>query len=207
MLERLLRSNAEVKVLGVVLFTDGLHLREIARRAGVSPYEAKKELENLAGLGVLLSERRGNNVIFRADAGCPFLPDLRGIYQKTEGTLRQLSETLHNVNGVKYAFVFGSAARGMQKPHSDIDLMIIGDADDDEISGLMFRLQAKSGREVNYILWTVEDLKEKTRKKSGFLKTIIESRREWLAGDEDEFAGTIEKRPHKRGAPRPREGK
>lgn len=40
-LELLLRSTAEAKVNRVVLFSDGLHLREIARRAGISSFEAK----------------------------------------------------------------------------------------------------------------------------------------------------------------------
>ena len=44
MLNLILRSKAEVKVLSVILFQDGLHLREIARQANISPFEARREI-------------------------------------------------------------------------------------------------------------------------------------------------------------------
>jgi len=80
MLERLFRSKAEVGVLKVVLFTEGLHLREIARRAGIPSSHAKRELDNLAGLGLLFTERKGNLVLFYTDRRCPFLEDLRNLF-------------------------------------------------------------------------------------------------------------------------------
>ncbi|MCK4319010.1 hypothetical protein KAW38_00370 [Candidatus Micrarchaeota archaeon] len=85
MLERLLRSKAEVSILGIVLFQEGLYLREIARMASLSPSEAKKELDNLVSLGVLRKKRHGNQVFFSLNANCPFLDELKGLYLKTEG--------------------------------------------------------------------------------------------------------------------------
>ena len=82
MLERLFRSKAEVSVLGVVLFSESLHLREIARRAGISSSEAKKELDSLVDLGLLFTERKGNLVLFYTDRRCDFLDDLRNVFVK-----------------------------------------------------------------------------------------------------------------------------
>ena len=90
MLERLFRSKAEVSVLGVVLFSESLHLREIARRAGISSSEAKKELDNLVDLGLLFTERKGNLVLFYSDRRCTFLEDLRNVFLKA-GKRRSLS--------------------------------------------------------------------------------------------------------------------
>lgn len=87
-LERIFRSKAEVAVLGVVLFSESLHLREIARRAGLSSSEAKRELDTLAALGLLLPERKGNLVLFYTDRRCPFLDDLRSIFVKAKGKAR-----------------------------------------------------------------------------------------------------------------------
>jgi DNA-binding MarR family transcriptional regulator len=89
MLERLFRSKAEVSVLGVVLFSESLHLREIARRAGISSSEAKKELDNLVDLGLLFTERKGNLVLFYTDRRCAFLDDLRNVFIKV-GKKRRL---------------------------------------------------------------------------------------------------------------------
>jgi len=82
MLERLFRSKAEVSVLGVVLFSESLHLREISRRAGISSSEAKKELDSLVDLGLLFTERKGNLVLFYTDRRCDFLDDLRNVFVK-----------------------------------------------------------------------------------------------------------------------------
>ena len=53
MLETLLYSKAEVDVLGIVLFEDGLHLREIARRAKRPAPQAMRELNRLVRAGLL----------------------------------------------------------------------------------------------------------------------------------------------------------
>ena len=199
MLEKLMRSKAEVKILGVVLFTEGLHLREISRRAGVSAYEAKRELENLEGLGALSSERRGNQLVFRTNEGCPFLQDLKNLYRKTEGVFPKLKKALEKLKGVQYAFVFGSTAKGKETPRSDIDLMVVGDMDEDALAERIFKIQKNIGREINFIFWTPADLEEKARSGSSFLKTLLKNKRIWLVGDEDEFVRIAEKGFGKKG--------
>jgi len=82
MLEKLLHSKAAASVLATVMEHDGLHLREIARRASVSPSEARRELDQLAALGVLRKERRGAQLFFHINRECPFLPELRGFIGK-----------------------------------------------------------------------------------------------------------------------------
>lgn len=191
MLEKLFRSKAEVKVLGVVLFTDALHLREIARRAKVSPYEAKRELGIFTKLGILNEERKGNQLFFHINKNCPFLSDLKNLYQKTEGIFIELKNILREPE-IKYAFVFGSSARGEEKARSDIDLMIICNAKEEPIAEKIFRVQQKTGKEINFIVWSMDDFKEKISKKSIFLKNISADII-WLGGDEDEFIRLIEK--------------
>lgn len=197
MLERLLRSKAEVKVLGVVLFTDNLHLREIARRAGVSPYEAKKELETLVGLGILTKRKNGLQVIFGANKNCPFLHDLKNLYQKTEGNFSRLRQALTHTS-IEYAFVFGSAASGEERPHSDIDVLIIGNMDEKEVADRIFEVQRDSDRAVNFILWSTDDLKEKLSKGSSFLLSVLGKKVVWLVGDAHEFGRAVKERPDKK---------
>lgn len=187
MLEKLLRSSAEVKVLGVVLFEGNLHLREIARRAGVSPFEARRELRILSDSGVLIPEKKGNQLIFRENADCPFLGDLKGLYLKTEGAIPEIKAALGQFPGIEFAFIFGSTASGSHRAASDIDLMVIGTVEEERLSDSLMKIQSKSKKPVNYVLWTGKDLLEKVNKGSSFLKNVVKNRRIWLAGDEDEF--------------------
>ncbi|MFH1107535.1 MAG: nucleotidyltransferase domain-containing protein [Candidatus Micrarchaeota archaeon] len=193
MLYSLLRSNAEVRVLGVVLFFDGLHLREIARRAGVSPAEAKRELDILREIGLLACERRGNQSLYSANRSCPFLPELRGLYQKTEGFHAVLRGAIAKLDGVSYAFVFGSAAGGKMLEKSDVDVLVVGPVADDELAHAILKAQRKCGREINYILWSDNDFGRKLRERGSFIASVLGGPRLWLAGDEHGFEGIAPK--------------
>ena len=199
MLERLLHSRAASDVLGVVLFSEGLHLREIARRANRSPPETQRELGILVGIGALNSEKRGNQVVFHQNLECPFLHDLKNLYLKTDGVFFELRHGLSQLNGVQCAFVFGSFARGKEKPGSDIDLLVVGDVHEEEISKKIFEIQRKTGLPINLILWTERDFREKARKGSAFLRNIAKGKKIWLAGDEHEFVRTSEEGAGKKG--------
>lgn len=189
-----MRSNAEVNVLGVVLFSENLHLREISRRAGVSPPEAKRELDNLLSLGVLRKEAKGNLSLFRLNRGCPFLKELTGLYLKTDGLFEQVKDAVSSVGGVKYAFIYGSFARDDFNEASDVDVFVVGAADDDELSKAFLNVQKKTGREINYILWSEKDLKKKLAERKGFVKSVVRGKKIWLCGDENEFVGIVEKK-------------
>jgi predicted nucleotidyltransferase len=192
MLERLFRSKAEVAVLKIVLFFDGLHLREIARRAGISSYEAKRELDNLVDLGILESEKRGNQVIFHANEKCSFLRDLRNLFSKTEGAIARLKEKLGAIEGLEYCLIFGSAAQGRLSETSDIDILIISDLPEDRIDEDVLNIQKGIKREINHILWTGNDFKKKLKGRSSFLRNISLKGFIWIKGDEDGFVRAVE---------------
>lgn len=198
MLEKLLHSKAAANVLATVMEHDGLHLRDIARRAGVSPSEARRELGNLAAVGILRKERKGPLLFFKLNRECPFLPELKGLYRKTDGIFAGLRKLLGSEKGIKYAFVFGSMARGGERERSDVDLMVIGDFDQKYLGGKLFEVQGRAPREVNYIFWTTHELQEKADKQVGFLLDIARNKRTWLVGDEHEFIGIVEERHGKK---------
>jgi len=193
MLEKILKSKAETKVLGVVLFSDGLHLREIARRAGVSPYEAKRELDNLLGIGVLEKKPIGGQVHFYLKSACPFITELKGLYMKTDGIFAIIKKHLFKL-GLKYAVVYGSTAKGEFQEKSDVDLLLIGDVDEFELDAIMLKIQKETGREVNYILWKESELRKKIKEKGAFINSVIKNPKIMIIGDEHEFVRPRKKR-------------
>jgi hypothetical protein len=199
MLEKLLGSSARAKVLGVALFQDGLHLREIARRAGVSPSEAARELALFVGMCLLKREMKGRQVFFYPDRKSPIYTEMRSLYLKTDGAFGILREALNGIATVRYAFIFGSMAGGKEVTGSDIDVMVIGDCDDDELSRRMFQAGGKISRAVNYIHWSWGDFRKKLRDGSPFLRDIVKKGVAWLEGDYDEFVGLVEGTPGKKG--------
>ncbi|VVC02931.1 Uncharacterised protein [Candidatus Burarchaeum australiense] len=193
MLQLLFRSKAEVAVLGIVLFSEGLHLREIGRRAGVSPPEAKRELDNLVQAGILINTPKGNMSAYSLNEKCPFLDDLKNLYLRTEGTIPLLHNGLRKIPGLTYAFVYGSFASGRFTARSDVDLMLIGDVDHEEIDSICFKTQKKTLNEINYIIWSNEDFRKKAKEQGAFIKSIIKKGKIWLVGDEREFERAVKK--------------
>ena len=195
----LLRSRAEVAVLGVVLNVDGLHLREIARRAGVSAPEAKRELDLLEKAGILRKNRMGNMSIYTQNTSCPFLAELKGLYTKTEGVIPVLKASLEGIAGLQYAFVYGSFASGSYSQKSDVDVMLIGKAPQEDVDRAFLDVQRNAGREVNYVLWTADDLKRKLREGQAFASSVLKGKRVWLVGDENDLKRDAQKPGNRKG--------
>ena len=183
MLELLLRSKAEVKILGVVLFEEGLHLREIARRAHVSPSEAKNELEKLFKMGILEKSRKGNLILFSLNPKCSFPNELKMLYLKTEGIVPEIKKTFQKLDKIEFAIVYGSMAKGTFNEKSDIDMLVIGSIDEDELTKQIFKLQQKTGREINYILWSKNDFNRKLKEKGSFIKSLMDDKKIFIKGD------------------------
>ncbi len=193
MLNLLLRSKAETAVLGVVLFQEGLHLREIARQACISPFEARREVQILEKTGLLQTVRRGNQLLVHLNPICPFSSDLRSLYLKTDGLFAQLKTVLKPLSGLRFALVYGSRARGEERPGSDLDLLLIGSADETELSSILFEFQRKAACEINYNIWTDKDFERKALEDGAFIRSVQKEKKVFLLGDESEFVGACQK--------------
>ncbi|MEK6973080.1 MAG: nucleotidyltransferase domain-containing protein [archaeon] len=187
MLGRLFHSMAKAKVFGIVLFQDGLHLREISRLAHVSPSETKKELDNLVSTGVLTKDKKGNQIFFYVNNDCSFLTDLKNLYLKTEGIFKQIKEKLSEVGGIEFAFIYGGTASGNFSPKGDIDVMVIGSVDEGKLTLKLFECQKKIKREINFVNWSEKDFLAKVKEKGSFIRSLVENKRLWLIGDKDGF--------------------
>jgi len=86
-LTELLFSRYRRKLLGLLLLRpdQSFHVRELARLTALPPGTLHRELRQLAEAGLLLSERLGNQVRYRANRDCPIFPELASIFRKTSG--------------------------------------------------------------------------------------------------------------------------
>ena len=123
----------------------GLHLREIARRAGLNSKTVMRELHALRDVGILHSNNVGRQVIYRLNPECPIYEELRSIIRKTVGLADVLQEVLAPLSErIELAYVYGSHASGEESAQSDVDLMIIGEVSLREVSTPLRRGRARS---------------------------------------------------------------
>jgi len=187
MLETLFGSRVRKKL--VVLFSTSagkeFYVRQLARNLSERPNAVLIELNRLEKLGFLSSHYHGNMRLYGVNVKCPFYPEMKGMVLKTEEFGSLLKDAVHGVSGVKFAFIFGSFAKGEEKPSSDIDLMIVGSPDSAKVSRAVAKAEKALSRAVNYIIYPEREFLSK--RKNGFLSEVISGRKIWLAGDRDGF--------------------
>jgi predicted transcriptional regulator len=78
MLEKLFTSRVRVRLLTLFLThpTEALYIRQIARLTGETYNNVRQELQNLAQLGLILSERRANATYYWANVEHFLFPEL-----------------------------------------------------------------------------------------------------------------------------------
>ena len=100
-----------------------------------------------------------------------------------------LASVLAKVEGVSIAFLFGSYARGNMRSGSDIDLYVIGRADEDEIYRAVKAVEDGSGREIHYHLADEAEFARKAR--TGTFVANIASEPLMIIGTRDDIRKLI----------------
>lgn len=194
MLERLFTSSTRVKILTEVLLNSDkeYHIRELSRIIGRSPIYVQKELKNLQALGLLVSRKKGNMVLYALDRDSAIADDLKRIFLKTEGVGNELLGNLDKEK-IQYALIYGSFAKGGETASSDIDLLVIGDIDEDLVLRAVSRTEKRIGRQINYIFWTPGEFAQKARQRIPLLADILKTDVVMVIGEQREFKRFIKK--------------
>src|SRR5713101_4015549 len=183
------RSATEARLLALLTSTPGqeFHTRELMRRVSGSPRPVQLALEKLARQGLVESRRVGPLRLWRMDPLHPLYLPLRDLYARTVGIVAQLRTLLEADKGIRFAFVFGSYARGDDDTRSDIDVFVVGHMEVDRLIEATQKLEANLGRELNPVVWTEQDLRKRIQERSPFLATVREEPKIWIVGDEHDF--------------------
>jgi len=150
----LLRSRLQAELLTLVLLTPGREwsLTELAERAGASVSSAQREMARAEDAGVISSRRLGNTRLVSA-ADSPLTGPLTELLLRSFGPRQIVAEELAGLAGIEEAYLFGSwAARYTGQPGrapADIDVLVIGDPDRDELDEAAQRAGSRLAREVN----------------------------------------------------------
>ena len=163
------------------------HVREMARITGKAAGTMLRELNALADSGVLTRKRVGNQVRFQANPECPIYEDLRNILKRTAGVADVLRESLEPLaDRILAAFVYGSVARGDERPGSDLDLMIIGEVSFAEVIGALSPAHDALRREINPTVYPAAEFRVKLRVEP-FLARVLADRKIFVIGNEDDL--------------------
>lgn len=185
----LLLTDYRRRLLAILLLKpdESQHVRELARLTGIPPGSLHRELRLLADAGLLLREPLGNQVRYRADRQCPIFPELAAIFRKTIGLADRVREALQPLGSkTDRAFVFGSMANDGGTNNSDVDVMVVGEADFAEVVAVLSPLKVALGREVNPVVMTLAAYRAGLAAKDRFLARIAAEPKLWVIGSDDD---------------------
>ncbi|MHB1291853.1 MAG: nucleotidyltransferase domain-containing protein [Sulfuricella sp.] len=164
------------------------HVRELARLTGTTPGTLHKELSRLAEVGLLLREKQGNQVRYRANLDCPVFPELAGLFRKTSGVVSVLSDALQILQPLpEIALVFGSLARGEENAGSDVDLLLVGGCAFGEAVKALYPAQEKLQREINPVIMTAAELARRNKDKDAFIRNILDGQKLFVIGTDHDL--------------------
>jgi len=164
-----------------------LYVREAARILDVDPGNLAKEMIALENEKIFFSEKRGSLKIYSLNTNHPLFPELKRIAEKTFGAENQLRESLKGIKNIKIAFIFGSFASKKQDEWSDIDLFFVGNPNEDDLIKKISGLESRLGREINYNIFSLDDLRKKLKRGEVFLKEIIKKPKIFLIGNKNDL--------------------
>ena len=148
------------------------YLREIARHIGKDAAGIKRELDTLVKIGLLAREKRGVQKYYFADKNSPIFAEMKGLIFKTTGVQGAIKAVLSRLKGLQAAFIYGSYARGSEKEESNINLMVIGQANITELNDMVMGLEEKLKRDIDYLVFDETEYRKRKETRDPFIREI-----------------------------------
>ncbi|HEY6352101.1 MAG TPA: nucleotidyltransferase domain-containing protein [Candidatus Angelobacter sp.] len=167
---------------------ESFYVRQIARHLGASVGAVQRELEKLAQVGLITRKSSGNQVFYQVNDRNPVFSDMRSLVNKTVGVFNVVRATLEPLaERIFAAFVYGSVAREEENAQSDLDLMIVGDVELDEVLSRLAGVEGTLGRPANPTVYSAKEFKQKIASGNHFLNAVMNGKKIFLIGSENEL--------------------
>jgi len=164
-------------------------LTELATFLNTSPSSLQREVESLSEAGILRQWRDGRRLYIAAERDCPIFSDLAHLLEKTAGLIPFMRQEFEPFKKkIQLAFVYGSIAQSLERPDSDIDLMIVGKLGLSDLVPTLRSAEERLGRPVNATIYSIEEFRRKLKTHDHFLTSVLKGNKLFIKGDEHELA-------------------
>lgn len=193
-------GKTKSEILGI-FFTNpdkSYYIGELGRILNKKPGVFQRTLDKLVKDNILYSEYQGNQRYFKLNKEYMFFDELKSIIYKTTGIFGVLKKELLKIKSINFAFIYGSFAKDKQNIYSDVDLFIVGKTDENEIIKMIDKIEKKFNREINYKILKLDELRKHIDKKDPFISNVLNEKKIFIVGDEDEFRKNVEGKSYKK---------
>ena len=168
MLEGIIGSKTKVNLLVKMFLNPAMkaYLRELAKEFDVSTNSVRTELNTLTENEILIAERDGRNVYYRANTKHPLFPELSSMVRKITGIDELVNSVIERLGNLEAVYLTGDYARGQDT--GIIDMVLIGDIDKEQLDDVIMKTERYIKRKIRPLILTKNELEKK--KKKGTLK-------------------------------------
>ena len=169
------RSEITKKLLNYFFINpqESLYVNELPRKLGVDKRNLVKKIKELESEGLLKHQRMGNLKLYSLNKNYPFYEEYRKIVMKTTGLEEQLRQILKGVKDIQEAYIYGSYTKNAMEPHSDIDLLVVGNHSILLLQKRLNKLQKEIGREISVVNIDNKEFKRKIKNKDSFIAGVF----------------------------------
>jgi predicted nucleotidyltransferase len=180
----LFRSEMQVRLLALLVLQPerSWTMGELVRTLDAPPASVHREIGRIEDAGLLVRDdsARPHRLVAATDSAL-FEP-LRELLERTVGIEDELREDL-SVPGVSAAAIHGSWAAGHRRARSDIDIVVVGNADLKELRKRTRRVGERTGRRLDLTLFGEDELRTRQREGHGFVRHLLDEPLIPLVGD------------------------
>jgi len=145
-------SRTKVQILVKLFLNPGVraYLRGLANEFNVSPNAVRTELGILSRHKVLVSERDGRNVLYRANTSHPLFPELSSMVRKITGIDELVRSVVDRLGNLDAAYLVGDYARGADS--GIIDVVLLGDIDRGQLEDFVAKTEEYIERKIRTLI-------------------------------------------------------
>lgn len=198
MLSTLITSKARRQILTLFLAhpEEKFYHTQIVRELKLPVSAVQNELKKLTDVGLLTSEREANIRFYKVNTSFPLFEELKSIVYKTTGLADVLKEDLAKLGNVEVAFIYGSVAKNTEDVRSDIDLMVIGKPDFDQLTDTVTKAESQLTREINFNIINQAEWQKKLSQKKGFVPSVYKDKKIFVIGNQDDLRRISQRQSH-----------
>lgn len=180
----LFRSEMQIRMLALLLLQPerGWTLQELAQTLDSPASSVHRELGRAEAAGIIRRNATARPHLFQAATDDPLYEPLASLLRRSVGVEEQLRTALEGPH-VQVALIYGSWAGETRRPDSDVDVLVVGDADLRELRRRVRPIGKAAGRTIDLTVLTADEYRGLLAGRSSFARRVLEAPITQLVGD------------------------
>lgn len=163
------------------------YVRQITREVNEEINAVRRELDRMLQNGIIRKEQRGNRLYYTLNTQYYYYNELLCMVAKSTGLGKNFYKKRSKLGKLQFVVFSGKFAKHLQRSHDDIDVLIIGEVVQAEVSLLIQQEEKIRGKEINYTIFSPEEFEFRKQRRDPFLLDQLSGSRIMVIGDEEEL--------------------